>query len=210
MQSSEAAQPCVTRGMFVLFEGIVRSGKTTQANILVHSLHSMGLKAELFKFPDRTTPIGKMIDAYLTGDLEMNDQAMHLLFSANRWECADQMRRKLDEGTHLVVDRYSYSGAAFTAAKGYDISWCLAPDSGLPVPDIVFYMHMPVVGAMKRGGFGEERYEKAKFQEEVRRKFEELMTQEWVCVDATKSVDEVSDDIVKIMSECLNELDDGL
>jgi dTMP kinase len=35
---------------------------------------------------DRTTPIGKMIDAYLKGASEIEDHAIHLLFSANRWE----------------------------------------------------------------------------------------------------------------------------
>jgi len=35
---------------------------------------------------DRTTEIGKMINAYLTNATEMDDNALHLLFSANRWE----------------------------------------------------------------------------------------------------------------------------
>lgn len=37
---------------------------------------------------DRTTPIGQMIDGYLKSSLEMDDHAIHLLFSANRWEAA--------------------------------------------------------------------------------------------------------------------------
>lgn len=34
------------------------------------------------------------------------------------------MESKLRSGTSLVVDRYSYSGVAFSAAKGLDIEWC--------------------------------------------------------------------------------------
>ena len=37
---------------------------------------------------DRTTPIGKMIDGYLKSAVDMDDHALHLLFAANRWECA--------------------------------------------------------------------------------------------------------------------------
>lgn len=37
---------------------------------------------------DRTTPIGKMIDAYLKSESELDDHVIHLLFSANRWELA--------------------------------------------------------------------------------------------------------------------------
>lgn len=34
------------------------------------------------------------------------------------------MESKLLSGTTLIVDRYSYSGVAFSAAKGLDIEWC--------------------------------------------------------------------------------------
>ena len=34
------------------------------------------------------------------------------------------MESKLRAGTTLVVDRYSYSGVAFSSAKGLDLSWC--------------------------------------------------------------------------------------
>lgn len=37
---------------------------------------------------DRTTQIGQMIDSYLKSAVRMDDHAIHLLFSANRWEAA--------------------------------------------------------------------------------------------------------------------------
>ena len=42
--------------------------------------------AELWRFPDRTSPTGKMVDSYLRSQSELDDAAVHLLFSANRWE----------------------------------------------------------------------------------------------------------------------------
>jgi dTMP kinase len=38
-------------------------------------------------FKDRKTTIGQIINAYLANDKELDDKAIHLLFSANRWEC---------------------------------------------------------------------------------------------------------------------------
>ena len=41
--------------------------------------------------------------------------------------CRDAMLAALSAGRTLVVDRYAYSGAAFTAAKGIaglDLAWC--------------------------------------------------------------------------------------
>jgi len=79
----------------------------------------------------------------------------------------EELLRKLRAGTTLVVDRYAYSGVAFTAAKGLpglDRQWCMAPDVGLPAPDAVFFLDLSVEAAAARGGYGEERYEKADFQ----------------------------------------------
>lgn len=45
------------------------------------------------------------------------------------------MLNKLQQGTTLVVDRYSFSGAVFTAAKktpGLDLEWCKAGLSQQP------------------------------------------------------------------------------
>ena len=87
--------------------------------------------------------------------------------STSPLSCRDELLRKLRAGTTLVVDRYAYSGVAFTAAKGapgLDRAWCMAPDVGLPAPDAVFFLNLTVEQAAARGGYGEERYEKADFQ----------------------------------------------
>ena len=89
------------RGLFIVVEGLDRAGKSTQVERLVSRLQSDGAQpsssspqdgqaqaAKVYKFPDRTTPIGKMIDAYLRSESEIDDHAIHLLFSANRWELA--------------------------------------------------------------------------------------------------------------------------
>ena len=44
------------------------------------------VKADLWRFPDRTTATGKMINDYLSSKAELDDHAVHLLFAANRWE----------------------------------------------------------------------------------------------------------------------------
>lgn len=49
---------------------------------------------------------------------ELPDEAIHLLFSANRWEKANSLLKMLEHGTTVVVDRYCFSGVAFSAAKG--------------------------------------------------------------------------------------------
>ena len=97
----------------------------------------------------------------------MNDQAVHLLFAMNRWEQMDNFKELLQNGTHIVCDRYAFSGVTYSAAKGLDFNWCLNADRGLLKPDIVIYMDADLETLQKRAGFGEERYEKAEFQAKV-------------------------------------------
>merc|ERR1712146_864778 len=81
-------------------------------------------------------------------------------------------------GVTIVCDRYAYSGVCFTAGKhieGLDLKWCMNPDRGLPKPDGVIFLDMPIDETKQRGEFGQERYEKEELQIRVRNKFYELM-----------------------------------
>lgn len=73
-------------GKFIVFEGLDRSGKTTASKLIYDKISSQR-PAELISFPNRTSLIGKLINDYLTNKtVTLPPQAIHLLFSANRWE----------------------------------------------------------------------------------------------------------------------------
>lgn len=157
------------------------------------------------RFPDRTTAVGTLIDGYLKTATNLDDGVAHLLFSANRWEARSALLSKLAAGTTLVVDRYAYSGVAFTAAKrvpGLDAAWAAAPDAGLPAPDAVLYLTLPPAVAATRGGFGGERYEEEGLLGRVVGEFEALRAADaargaraptrWAVVDADGTVDDVA------------------
>ena len=118
------------RGLLVVFEGLDRCGKTTQTKLLSKSLEQIGLSVTNMRFPERSTEIGKVISAFLTNEKKMNNEFLHLLFSANRWELRDQILNKLNQGNVVIIDRYAYSGIAYSGAKGLDIAWCKSPDKG--------------------------------------------------------------------------------
>ncbi|XP_061834503.2 thymidylate kinase isoform X1 [Nerophis lumbriciformis] len=219
------------RGALIVLEGVDKAGKSTQCKKLVEALQQSGHAAEMMRFPDRTTTIGKLISAYLEKKSDLEDHTVHLLFSANRWEmvyvgvhvenpcaaqsspiktkklhlsphCRPHMKSRLEQGTTLVVDRYAFSGAAFTSAKpGFSLDWCTRPDVGLPKPDLVVFLQLSPAQAALRGQFGEERYETGVFQRAVQQRFEELMKDSsvnWKVVDASQSVEDVHDDITAL------------
>lgn len=196
------------RGALIVLEGVDRAGKTTQCKKLVQALQQSGRPAEMMRFPDRTTTIGQLISAYLEKKSELEDHTVHLLFSANRWEMVPSMKKKLEQGIILVVDRYAFSGAAFTSAKpGFCLDWCMKPDVGLPKPDLVMFLQLSPSEAALRGQFGEERYETNAFQRAVQQKFEQLMKDpsvNWQVIDASQSIEGVHNNIMDHSLNAIN------
>lgn len=191
-----------------MLEGVDRSGKTTQCKKLLQALESNGRPAEMMRFPERSTTIGQLISAYLQKKSDLEDHTVHLLFSANRWELVPLMKKKLEQGTTLIVDRYAFSGAAFTSAKpGFSLDWCKMPDVGLPKPDLVMFLQLSPSDAALRGQFGEERYENSVFQRAVQKRYEELMKDpsiNWQVIDASRSVEDVHKDITTHSLNAIN------
>ncbi|KAL7737749.1 hypothetical protein ACLKA6_006140 [Drosophila palustris] len=186
------------RGAFIVFEGVDRTGKTTQTRLLLECLTKKGIKAKLIHFPERSSAIGQLINSYLTNAQDLPDEFIHLMFSANRWEHMKGIREELLAGTTLICDRYAYSGAAYTAAKGLDFNWCCAPDRGLIKPDAVFYLKAQPAELISRGSYGEERYEKVEFQRKVAEVFDKFSSQEssyWHEFDASQTAEELATQI---------------
>jgi len=107
--------------------------------------------------------VGGLINEYLQSSIQTDDRAIHLLFSANRWEAAPNLVDTLARGTNVVCDRYAYSGVAFTSAKRAEdrssmsggeltLDWCMSPDVGLPAPDAIIFLDLDQDEAEKRGG----------------------------------------------------------
>jgi dTMP kinase len=183
------------RGKLIVFEGIDRSGKSTQSQMLFDHL-SKTTKCELLRFPNRSTTTGKLINDYLNSS-NVNDHAIHLIFSANRWELFEEMKEKLMNGVSLIVDRYVDSGLAYSLAKGLDREWCRTADIGLVKPDITIFLKQDPQRASERKDYGLERFEKLEFQTKVAQEFENL---EHVIIDASLSISDIHELIKELVS----------
>lgn len=150
-------------GLFIVFEGLDGVGKTTQCMLL-----SERIKSTMYSFPTRKGVIGEIIDNYLNGKLELTDQTIHLLFSADRWETKNEILSSLAAGKHVIADRYIPSGIAYSIAKGLPYDWCQTSDIGLPIPDVIIFLKSD------NRYEGAERYETADFQQIVSKAYEKV------------------------------------
>lgn len=201
----------VKRGAFIVFEGCDRAGKTTQCKKLVEKLKSQNVDIKLMNFPNRSTDTGAMLDAYLRKKDNLNDEGIHLLFAVNRWEAKNEMERLLKSGTSIICDRYSYSGVAYSTAKGLDFEWCKIPEKGLLKPDLVVYLTLKEEVISLRGGFGDERYETNEMQKRVKKAFEKMMEHPlWQVIDADKTEDMLSNELEKLVLEKIQNVDEQI
>nr|CAG8598434.1 3174_t:CDS:2 [Entrophospora candida] len=177
--------PNKNRGALIVLEGCDGSGKSTQAKRLYDHLKNDGANVN---------------------EEDLDDNAVHLLFSANRWEHISAMKNYLLDGTTLIVDRYVFSGVVYSTAKGLDFNWCKSSDIGLLTPDIVIFMNMPSEELLKRKGFGNERYEKLEFQQKVKDNFLKLEDPRfWKILDANKSISKIHEQIMKLSLDTIEQ-----
>ncbi|XP_022353211.1 thymidylate kinase isoform X3 [Enhydra lutris kenyoni] len=63
------------RGALIVLEGVDRAGKSTQSRKLVAALCAAGHRAELLRFPERSTEIGRLLSSYLEEKRELEDHS---------------------------------------------------------------------------------------------------------------------------------------
>jgi len=102
--------------MFVTFEGVDGSGKSTQAGLLAEWLAAAGRTVLSVREPGHT-PLGESVRELVLHRDEMAPWAEAALFAAARAELvARQIRPALERGDDVVCDRYLDSSVAYQGA----------------------------------------------------------------------------------------------
>ncbi|MCK4232197.1 dTMP kinase [candidate division WOR-3 bacterium] len=165
------------RGVFIVFEGIEGSGKSTQAELLAEALRRNNIKVDLTREPGGTQAGERIRDVLLDSSLEdMHPRTELLLYLAARAEhVAKRIRRKLFADKAVVIsDRFTLSTLAYQAG-GRELDsktvsrLCKFASGGLE-PDLTVLVDLDVDGAFARLNRPYDRLEQAgkEFHEKVR------------------------------------------
>lgn len=191
-------------GKIITLEGIEKSGKTTQAQMLSHYLRKeRHLNTAHFDLPDYQTDVGKLIDKYLNyAEMPANPEILHLLYAANRYEIRDVINFHLNDGYVVIMNRYYQSNLVYGYVNGLDTEWLSILDENMPRSDLTIILDVPVRITEKRDTpVNENRFGHAKeFIEKVREAFLTLAQKEkWKVIDATRSKEDIHRDIIRIV-----------
>jgi dTMP kinase len=190
------------RGLFVTFEGIDRSGKTTQARLLTDALGDDALGVR----EPGGTEAGERVRAILKDpDVPLSPEAEALLFAAARAELvAHVILPSLASGRVVVSDRFLDSSLAYQGgARGLGIEDVERVNRfaarGLR-PDLTFLLEISVAEAALRAGES-DRFEDEgeELQEAVLSAYERLIESDpgrWRRVDATRPPDEIHAEVI--------------
>jgi dTMP kinase len=190
------------RGLFVTFEGIDRSGKTTQARMLCEALGSDALGV---REPGGTPAGEKVRDLLKDAAVPLGSEAEALLFAAARAEIVEKViRPALSQGKVVVSDRFLDSSLAYQGgARGLGVEEVerinLFATGGL-VPDLTFLLEIDPADAASRAGES-DRFEDegSALQEAVLDTYARLISEDpgrWRRIDATRAPEEIHSEVL--------------
>jgi dTMP kinase len=148
--------------MFITFEGIDFSGKSTQVEFLYKYLLSRDKRVEIIREPGGTE-ISEIVRTILL-DKAHNKMAMEteiFLFSASRAQLVrEKIRPYLKDGIYVILDRFHDSTTAYQGfGRGISLDSVAHINKlaiGETVPDITFFLDITVEEANRRKKLNEQ------------------------------------------------------
>lgn len=199
--------------MFITFEGIDLSGKSTQARLLYNHFRRIKQKVILVREPGGTAASERIRDILLDKSIKkMTPLTEFLLFSASRHQLTEEIiKPHLNKGYIVICDRYYDSSTAYQGYGGKIEMNVIKQINKIATeklnPDVTFFVDIDMGESSKRRTAMKktrDRMESKKeeyFNKVIKgyRKLAALHKDRFVKLNGKKSIEELQSEIIKIL-----------
>lgn len=223
------------RGKLIVIEGNDCTGKETQSRLLKERLESEGIPVFTMAFPRYDTPTGRIIggpllgksyicDSYFENPGEVPPKVASLYYSADRLYNRGEILENLNNGVHVILDRYTTSNMGHQAGKleskqerdeMFEYFEHLEYDMlELPRPDGVILLHMPYENTLELKKDRSEAPDKVENDEKYLRNAESAYLEmkekygfKYVpCTESKKirAISDINDDVYRFAKEIID------
>ena len=200
--------------LFIVFEGLDGSGKSTQQQLLNDKLQFDKISNISFREPGSTV-IGDQIVKILQSDQKLSPLSELLLFYVSRSAIIEEkIKPALANYDVVICDRYFYSSVAYQGyGRGMNIGFINQINDEVVkniIPDLIFYMDISWEEKKKRKGVNiNDRFEKEDrvFHNKVRSGYKFMAKKDsdkWKIIDAEENVENISSFIYETVKYNLN------
>lgn len=205
------------KGLFLAFEGIDGSGKSTQIQLLHKKLQEAG-KPVCSTCEPSGGPIGSQLRQILTGRMKADSRVIAALFAADRLDHllneTDGIAARIEEGVTVLTDRYYFSSYAYHSVD-IPMEWVIAANAEsrkVLQPDLNIFIDIDAATAMERitrNRFHRELFEKQSLLEKIRnnylKAFELFKDSEHILIiDGTRTPQEIAEVIWNRIEELID------
>lgn len=214
----------------IVIEGLDGSGKSTQLELLISALEKGGKRVRKIKLPDYESPSSTLVKMYLGGKFGKDPNAVNA-YAAGAFYAVDRYasftldwKTDYESDKIIVADRYATSNSIYQTEKIAEADWDSYLDwsadfeynkLGIPKPDAVIYLDMPVDISQKlmTGRYGGNESKKdvheadVAFLEKCRKSaLYAASRQGWYIVECSNgkepySIEKIHNEIMKIVDE---------
>lgn len=187
--------------LFILFEGIDGSGKSTAAEKLLQYLQEINEPVVKMAEPTHGVHGAKAREIIETSEKVDAEFLLRHFIMDREDDVISHIYPALDHGKIIIMDRYYYSNAAYQGAMGLPSKFILKENRlrGFPEPDRIYLFDIDPEKAIERlrsrnlAATEANLFEKREFLNKVRALYLENVNERFKVIDAALGIDDIFD-----------------
>lgn len=197
-------------GLFIVFEGIDGTGKSSQCKLLNQTLSELGYDVHLDKEPSDHKYGAILRQSATTGRLSP-EQELEYFHLDRKMHVEELIQPAKESGEVVILDRYYFSTMAYQGQRGFNPEQLRAQNEAFaPKPDLLFILDLPAEISLERiGGRGDEAnaFEGKESLQYCREIFLGVSEEPFAhVIDSRQTIEEVHQEILTIVNATLNDL----